>query len=169
MSVIKMKCMVATKEDIKRLYEEKIAKDPEDEFLPIQLEKRLVAMEDKTRIFFVGCIGGEYVCELAATISPFDRYTQNIEKVVCENCAYLFSFLTKEEYRGRGYFSKLYRFAQNTLRQMGFEYLTLGVEPDDYENIERYRNWGFDTLLYEGSEEFDGLKIDVQYYRKKLD
>lgn len=163
-----MECKIATKEDIISVYAEKIANNPRDEFLHLQLERRLMAMEDKTRLFFVGTENKEYICELAATISPLDKYTQNIEKVVCKNCAYLFSFFTKEKYRGKGYFSKLYRFAQNTLSQMGFEYLTLGVEVDDLENIERYKRWGYDELIYQGSEEFDGLKLDVLYYRKKL-
>ena len=43
------------------------------------------------------------------------------------------------------------------------------LEPEDLENRERYNKWGFDELIHEGFEEFDGMKIDVLYYRKKLD
>ena len=81
---------------------------------------------------------------------------------------YLFSFLTKEKYRGMGCFSALFKFAHEVLVNKGAKYFTLGVEPDDFENIERYKKWGFTELIYKGCEEFDGMKIEVCYYRKKL-
>lgn len=164
-----MKIKIASTQDLEFLYDEKIKNHPEDVFLPIQREKRIKSIEDGTRLFFIGFVGEECICELAASVSNLDTFTQNKDKVLGNGCAYLFSFFTKEEYRGRGYFSKLYRFAENTLKEMGFEYLTLGVEPDDSENIERYRKWGYTELIYRGTEEFDGMKIDVLYYRKKLD
>ena len=57
---------------------------------------------------------------------------------------------------------------EEELKKMGFEYLTLGVESDDAQNKARYYNWGYTKLIYKGTEEFDGMKLDVEYYRKNL-
>ena len=163
-----METKIASKDDLIELYRKKKENDPSDIYLDENLNKRLDAMEKATRMFFVGVENGEYICEMAACISPEDEYTQNIQYITDDETFYLFSFLTKEEYRGKGYFSILFNFAQNILADMGAKYLTLGVESGDYENKERYKNFGFDELIYKGNEEFDGMKIEVEYYRKTL-
>ena len=159
---------IATYDDIKNYYNTLIESEPDNIYLPAQRDKRLKSLESKTRMFFYGYIGNRVITQGSATVSEDDEFTQNKEYVVSKNCAYLFNFLTVEEMRGKGYFSKLYKFIEKTLLEMGFEYLSLGVEPDDTENRERYRKMGFDTLIYAGCEEFDGMKIDVEYYRKKI-
>lgn len=159
---------IATGDDVKNYYDKLIEASPEDIYLPSQKNKRLQSLKSKTRMFFYGYLDGEVITQGSATVSVRDEFTQNKEQVVSEKCAYLFNFLTVEEERGKGYFSKLYRFIEKTLSDMGFEYLSLGVEPEDTENRERYRKMGFDELIYCGCEEFDGMKIDVEYYRKKI-
>ena len=163
-----MEFKIATQEDLIRLYKEKMENNPSDVYLDSNLRKRLDALRKGTRLFFIGIEDGKYICEMAACISLNDEYTQNIEYVVNDNTFYLFSFLTNEKYRGRGYFSALFRYAEKFLYNLGAKHLTLGVEPDDYENKERYKRWGFDELIHTGTEEFDGMKINVEYYRKKI-
>lgn len=164
-----MEFKIASKDDLINLYRQKMEDDSSNIYLKENLAKRIDALEKKTRMFFVGIEKNEYICEMAACVSPDDEYTQNIQYVTDKDTFYLFSFFTKEGYRGKGYFSQLFRFAKDVLIEMGAKHLTLGVEPDDSENKERYRNYGFDELIYKGWEEFDGMKIEVEYYRKKLD
>ncbi|MBE7050904.1 MAG: GNAT family N-acetyltransferase [Ruminococcaceae bacterium] len=163
-----METKIATENDLIKLYAEKMKENPSDAYLARNLNKRLDSMKKGTRIFFIGTENDKYICEMAACVSPDDEYTQNIAHITDFETFYLFSFLTKPEYRGQGYFSLLFRYAQKILTDMGAKYLTLGVEPDDYENKARYKKWGFGELIYTGTEEFDGMKIKVEYYRKTI-
>ncbi|MBQ4527007.1 MAG: GNAT family N-acetyltransferase [Clostridia bacterium] len=159
---------IASPDDIEKYYDTRIKNESDNEYLPHQKQKRLHSAKSKTAVFFYGYLDGEMICQASAAVSTKDPYVQNKEHIMSEKCAYLFNFLTEKKYRGKGYFSKLYSYMENALREMGFEHLSLGVEPEDTENKERYKAYGFTELLYEGYEEFDGMRIDVEYYRKSL-
>jgi len=159
---------IASIEELEKSFDEKIASNPTNEHIIAQKMRRMTDAKNNTKLFFFGYLGGEMITEANATISTDDVHTQNIDKIMNEKTAYLSAFVTKEEFRGKGYFSRLYRFMEQELKKMGFEYLTLGVESDDAQNKARYHNWGYTELIYKGSEEFDDVKIDVEYYRKNL-
>lgn len=52
--------------------------------------------------------------------------------------AYLAAFRTNKEYEGKGYFSKLFKFAENNLKERGYKELSLGVGPEVVRNMEIY-------------------------------
>jgi len=89
--------------------------------------------------------------------------------------AYLAAFRTNKEYEGKGYFSKLYRFIENDLKEKGYNALCLGVGPEDVRNIKIYFHLGFidyiKTLIEHNplKEETSGTKEDViLFYKKKI-
>lgn len=159
---------IASTKELEKIFDDKIAANPDDEHIPAQKARRMKDAANKTKLFFFGFLNGEMITEANVTISSNDIHTQNIDKVMNDKTAYLSAFLTKEEYRGRGYFSKLYTFMENELAKMGFEYLTLGVEPEEEKNKAIYHKWGYTELVYTGVEKFDGMTVNVEYYRKKL-
>lgn len=89
--------------------------------------------------------------------------------------AYLAAFRTNKEYEGKGYFSKLYKFVENDLKNRGYTELSLGVGPEAVRNIEIYFHLGFrdyiKTLIeYELSKD-DPLKKEedvILFYKKKI-
>ena len=89
--------------------------------------------------------------------------------------AYLAAFRTNKEYEGKGYFSKLYKFVENDLKNRGYTELSLGVGPEAVRNIEIYFHLGFrdyiKTLIeYEISKD-DPLKKEedvILFYKKKI-
>ena len=94
---------------------------------------------------------------------------QNSAGLVGGTTVYLSAFRTVEAFQGRGYFSKLFHFMLDDLRQKGFTKATLGVEPDDAKNKAIYAHYGFTEYIKSGREEYpDGTVIDVAYYAKKL-
>lgn len=158
----------AVESDIETYYNKLISANPSNNHLQLQKEKRILRFRQNTAMFFYGVLGDEIICRASAVISANDLYIQNKSHILKQNTAYLFDFFTEEPYRNRGYFSKLFFFTENTLKDMGFCNLVLGVEPDDTENVERYKNYGFNTLIYSGTEEFDGMKLNVDYYVKSI-
>ena len=99
-----MEFKIASKDDLINLYRQKMEDDPSNIYLKENLAKRIDALEKKTRMFFVGIEKNEYICEMAACVSPDDEYTQNIQYVTDKDTFYLFSFFTKEGYRGKEIF-----------------------------------------------------------------
>ena len=154
--------------ELEKIYDKKIAQNPADIHIPEQKMRRMKDAIAGTKVFFGGFIDDELICEANATVSADDAHVQNKEYVLSGNTAYLSAFLTKEPYRQKGYFSKLYAFMENELRSMGFEHLTIGVEPEDEKNRLMYYKWGYTELIYSGVEEFDDMKIRVCYYRKNI-
>ena len=159
---------IADLDELEYIFDQKIAKSEEPEIVRAQKMRRITDAQNGTKLYFFGYLGNEVICEANATISANDVHTQNIDKVVSEDTAYLSAFLTREDMRGIGYFSKLYAYMEKHLKNLGFRYLTLGVEPDEDENKAIYSKWGYNELIYEGIETFDGMTVEVEYYRKKI-
>ena len=89
--------------------------------------------------------------------------------------AYLAAFRTNKEYEGKGYFSKLYKFMENDLKNRGYSELSLGVGPEDDRNIEIYFHLGFRNYIktvieYEPSKDDPTVKEEdvILFYKKKI-
>ena len=48
------------------------------------------------------------------------------------------AFRTIEDYQGKGYFSKLFKYMIDDLKNKGYKRVTLGVEPEETKNKKRY-------------------------------
>ncbi len=116
---------------------------------------------------YYGLLDGKIICECTAALSP--SIVLNSENLVDEKTAYLTAFRTISEYQGQGYFSKLFKFMIEDLKNRGYERVTLGVEPKEKKNKEIYFKYGFNEHIRNSKEVYpDGTEIDVEYYRKYL-
>lgn len=94
---------------------------------------------------------------------------QNSDGLVDDKTAYLCAFRTIKKYQGKGYFSKLFRFMIDDLKSKGYKKVTLGVEPNETENLKIYKHLGFKEFLKSARETYpDGTVVDVDYYGMKL-
>ena len=84
-------------------------------------------------------------------------------------CSNLIPF-HNNQHQGKGYFSKLFKFVIEDLKNKGYTKCTLGVEPKEIKNLQIYRYFGFNTLIKSGQLTYpDGTIIDVDYYEMELD
>lgn len=70
----------------------------------------------------------------------------------------------EKKYEGQGHISKLVKLMERTAKEMGYEYITIGVGEDRTRNRAIYTHWGYTDLIcvhMEGDE-------PVLYYRKRL-
>lgn len=118
-------------------------------------------------IAYYGLLNGRIICEATAML---DKGTvQNNDGLVDKNVAYLCAFRTVEECQGKGYFGRLFRFMVDDLKNRSFEKVTLGVEPDESENLKIYKHLGFNEYIKSAKEAYpDGTVIDVDYYGMNL-
>ena len=130
--------------------------------------------EDAVRSFsfglsipYYGILNDSIICEATAVLRP--EAVQNSEGMMDEHTVYLCAFRTVDQFRGKGYFSKLIAFLQNDLKQKGYTKAVLGVEPHETDNVKMYHHWGFTDLIQSATEQYpDGTVIDVDYYGKRL-
>lgn len=118
-------------------------------------------------VAYYGILDGKIICETTAML---DRsVVQNSDHLVDDKTAYLCAFRTIEKYQGKGYFSKLFHYMIHDLKSKDYEKVTLGVEPNEKENLKIYQHLGFDVFIKSAQETYpDGTIIDVDYYELKL-
>lgn len=116
---------------------------------------------------YYGILDGKIICECTATIN--NTFVQNSEGLIDEETAYLAAFRTIEEYQGKGYFSKLFKYMISDLKKRGYKRVTLGVEPEELKNKAIYTKYGFTKFIKSCNEYYpDGTQIQVEYYAKDL-
>lgn len=116
---------------------------------------------------YYGILDGKIICEATAMLNP--RSVQNSDKLVGADTVYLSAFRTVKEYRGKGFFSILFKFMLSDLKKKGYVRATLGVEPSEEKNKSMYKHFGFTEYIKSAKEEYpDGTVIDVDYYGKYL-
>lgn len=115
---------------------------------------------------YYGFIDGIIMCEATVVIDP-DAVTPH--GLAGGKRAYLSAFRTDKEYENQGYFSKLYHYMINDLKEKGYEEATLGVEPDELRNKAIYEHYGFiDYIESEDDTYPNGKVVHVDYYKKRL-
>lgn len=112
-------------------------------------------------------LNNKIICETTAIFD--ENIIQNSDELVDDKIVYLCNLSTDKRYRGKGYFSKLFRFMIDDLKNRGYEKFTLGVEPTETKNLQIYQHLGFNNFIKSGRETYpDGTVIDVDYYEIHL-
>ena len=160
-------CKIATKEEkLAKLEYDKSMNPGEEENWDTWINEFKNRPEGE-RITYIGLLNNKIICEVSAAL--VSNGIANSDGLVDDKTAYLFAFRTIEEYQRKGYFSKLFKYMLNDLKDRGYEKATLGVEPAHPENKEIYFHFGFTEHIKDGIEvEPDGTQVDVEYYGKKL-
>ena len=161
------KCKIANEKEmnIKWDYEIEHAEDKSNWI--IWKEKALKCFKYGAQIPYYGLLDGKIICAATASLSP--DIVQNGKDLVDDHTAYLTAFRTIEEYQGKGYFSKLFKYLIEDLKSRGYTKVTVGVEPTELKNKAIYQKWGFTNYIKTSIEEYpDGTKIEVEYYYKNI-
>lgn len=112
-------------------------------------------------------LNGSIICEATANLNP--KIVQNSGGLVGDGIAHLSAFRTIPEYQGRGYFSILFKYMINDLREKGYTRLTLGVEPSEIKNRQIYNHYGFTEYIKSATEVYpDGTIINVDCFMKNI-
>lgn len=161
-------CKIASLQEMNTKWESLIAHSLKDkENWIVWKQKSIENYKQGYTIPYYGILEGNIICEATAMINS--EVVQNSTGLVDSHTVYLSAFRTISEFQGKGYFSKLFQFMIEDLRNKGFTKATLGVEPDDKKNKEIYTHYGFTEYIKSGKEYFpDGTEIDVEYYGKTI-
>lgn len=162
------KCVIATKDLIIEKWDEEIEKHNDSDVWKEFKKESLRNINN--RIVYMGILDDKIIAEATAIISENDLDMQNKDGLVGNGKVYLSAFRTNKEYQDKGYFSKLYKFMENDLKEKGYKILTLGVEPNEIRNMQIYFKWGFNEFIKTDYEYYSNEeKILVNYYKKSID
>ena len=161
-------CKIPTLEEMNAKWDYEIAHSGDDMGNWVIWKKENIARFKHGDIIpYYGILGGDIICEATAIIAP--SAVQNNEGLVGDSTAYLSAFRTIPEYQGRGYFSALFRYMVNDLKDRGYTRLTLGVEPGEVTNRQIYAHFGFTEYIKSATETYpDGTVIEVDYFGKDI-
>jgi GNAT superfamily N-acetyltransferase len=160
-------CKIATLDEVAAMFDFYIEHDNQRENWIKWKKDALYNQSNGNTINYHGLLDGKVICECTAAIATTN--IQNAEGLIDENTAYLLAFRTLPEYRGKGYFTPLFDFMLDDLRNRGYKKVTLGVEPKELKNKAIYDHYGF-TEYIKSSKEVnpDGTVIEIEYYGKTL-
>lgn len=162
-------CKVASVEEMNQKWDYEIAHSRKDrENWIVWKERHIEYYQKGYSLPYYGILDGQIICEATALLHPL--VVQNSDGLVDSHTVYLSAFRTIEVFQGKGYFSKLFRFMLDDLRQRGYTRATLGVEPWDETNKRIYAHYGFNACIKSGKERYpDGSEIVVEYYGRDIE
>ena len=114
-------CKIATIEEMEQNWDYLIEIHPNNNAWKIYKEEAIKNMKEKNTIVYYGILNGTIISEATAFISN----TDDTNELVNEHTSYLSAFRTREEYQGKGYFSKLYNFMENDLKNRDYTKLVV--------------------------------------------
>ena len=161
-------CQIASVDETERKWNYEIRKQRKRKTVLEGLKKDAVEhIKNGQSVTYYGKLNNKIICETTAMFD--ENIIQNSDKLVGGKTVYLCNFSTDKRYRGKGYFSKLFKFMIDDLKNRGYEKFTLGVEPTETKNIKIYQHLGFNEFIKSGKETYpDGTVIDFDYYEMEL-
>lgn len=170
-------CKIATRDELLRRWDYLVKIHPGNNKWTYYKENALKHYDESSTISYLGFLNDEIICEATAYIkeSAFIGDISDPSGLLSDSMAYLAAFRTNKEYEGKGYFSKLYNFIENDLKEKGYTELSLGVGPEAVRNIEIYFHLGYRDYIktvieYEQSTDNPDKKEEdvILFYKKKI-
>ena len=160
-------CKIASIDEMNKKWDYEINKAEDKENWIVWKEQHINRVKNGFSIAYYGILNGQIISECTANIN--NGFVQNSDGLVDDTTAYLGSFRTIEEYQGKGYFSKLFKFMIEDLKKRGYKKVTLGVEPHELKNKAIYTKYGFTEHIKNAKEYYpDGSEVEVEYYGRNL-
>lgn len=129
-------------------------------------------VKKESRIVYIGLLNNKIICDATAIIKEEGilNEAKTKDNLVNKKRAYLCCFRTNKEYENQKYFSKLYNFLEQDLKEKNFKELSLSVDRNEKRNIEIYKNWNYinyikTDIIYNNGN----IKIYDYYYKELKD
>lgn len=106
------------------------------------------------RHVFVYKINDEFIGEGALVFDTGDS-----DYTILNQRVYVSRMIVKKEYRNRGIGSEILAFLIEKAKELGFSEMTIGVDKDNVNALKLYRKFGFDEVLFDGSDD------DGEYFK----
>lgn len=162
---------IATLDEAKDKWDYEIKNNPSNPLYIIAANECLREIKKGTRIPYILKLNNQIICDLTIIIKEKGilREAKYTDDLVSDKRVYMCCVRTNEEYQGKGYFSKLYKYVENDLKEKGYKEISLSVDITKAKNTAIYTKYGFTNYLR--TEVNRGFTKDYifNYYYKKID
>lgn len=138
-------CKVADRDELIKRWKYLVEIHPVNNIWEKFKDNALNNFDNDNTISYVGILNDEIICELTAYIKEeaFIDDIDDYDDLLSEDRCYLAAFRTNKEHEGNGYFSLLFDYVVEDLKNRGYKELSLGVSPEEVRNMEIYFHLGF--------------------------
>lgn len=167
----KIEIKIATLDEANEKWNYEIKNNPSNPLYIIAANECLREIKKGTRIPYILKLNNQIICDLTIIIKEKGILSEakNTEDLVSDRRVYMCCVRTNEEYQGKGYFSKLYKYVENDLKEKGYKEISLSVDIEKEKNIAIYTKWGFTNYIRSETREGFFHKYTFNYYYKKID
>ncbi len=156
---------IATKDDLERLWQKNIKKNPNDPRWARWREEYISYNQKGMAVTFAGVLEGEPIGEVTLLLSPACGAIEGrLALADGHSIGNVNALRVEKKWRGRGYSSGLVRALEDYARARGLKELTIGVDAPETRNIAIYLHWGYDKFVMAQEEDGDL----VLYYKKSF-
>ncbi len=160
-------CKIATLDEMQQKWDYEITHADKKENWLIWKEENLTRKKLNQIVPYYGILNDLIICEATAIID--NKVLKNSFGLIDQKTVYLSAFRTIPAYQNQGYFSCLFKYMIEDLKNRGYRYATIGVEPSEIRNQNIYSKWGFKEFIKKDIETYpDNTSIEVLYYKKEL-
>ena len=156
---------IATLKDLEEIWDMNISDNPNDKRWLRWKEKYISYNLEKKAVTFVVVVDGKLVGEGTLLLNPeCDAVKGKHFLVDGKTVANVNALRIRKEYEGQGHISKIIKLMEEFAINNRIETLTIGVEARETRNLSIYLHWGFDSFIFNETE--DGELI--LYFKKEL-
>ena len=118
---------------------------------------------------FVAVDNNDVIAQITVILKPNVKAVMGKEKL-CDgkHIANMNAFRCDKEYEGKGHISKLVKLGEEYVRNIGYNYITIGSEARETRNLSIYFHFGYTEFLMSEVDEQEEDDPLVLYYGKKL-
>lgn len=160
-------CKIATIKEIEERWNEE-TKDNNSLYLSVK-KIYIEEVQKKNRIVYIGKLNNKIICDATAIIKKegLKNEAKSSDNLINSQRAYLCTFRTDKEYENKGYFSRLYKFMENDLKNRGFKEFTLSVNTNNKRCLNIYHSWNYNHFIRTEVKLVNNQIYIFNYYLKK--
>lgn len=163
---MKMECRRPTRQELEEIWENSVREHPHHRDMWLKWRQEYLEINERglgtTYAVFCDSVPvGEGTLLFSPQCSAVGGRTQLADNSTVANVNAL---RIQKPYEGGGHISAMVRQLEKEARQLGYTYLTIGVEAKETRNLAIYLHWGYDRFVM--AEEEEGEL--VLYYQKTL-
>ena len=163
-------CRQATIDEIIKKWNYEVELHKDNLFYPFARKEFIEEAIKGTRITYIGLLNNEIICDITVILKEegiLSESQQKIDIVSNERC-FLCALRTNKEYENKGYFSKLYKYVENELKEKGYKELSLSVDVSETRNLMIYFHWNYTNFIRTEIIHGKDKTYTFNYYYKKI-
>ena len=144
-----LNCSIATLKEVKKRWQGIIYDNLDDNRYNLAADEFIEEIKKGTRVTYIAKFNDLIVCDLTVIVKEEGilHESQNTKELVSQDKAFICGVRTDKEFENRGYFSKLYKYMENDLKNKGYKKLTISVENNNTRAKEIYKHLGFTNFM----------------------